>query len=473
MKRIAIATLIGVWLLLAMTTALASAHDTDAPRPIALTGTASRATEFWRMGVIHEGQMAHQDIAGRTVSPIATFRSYRNTTHIYFSFAAPGSQRDIQATRLYILDRSGTYTDAATLTLEILDRSGAVQHIVSSSPVDLKATAAGSWIDTPLSGNADNLELMPGEFLAAHFSLDGIPEGDLTMHVLFDIEVMNPLSQQPPDPPILMTPPNGTITDTQTVTLTWAASSGAAGYHVKLDSGAIVTTTETTWPADLALGSHTWTVRAFNTAGTSSWATPWTIEITETLPPPTMPRLLAPPNGTITTTHAVTLSWQAGTGAPPTFYHVDVDSSVVTVTGTTSPTQLATGTHTWTVQACNSAGESSYAASWTLEITDTLPAPSTPILIAPPNGTVTTTRALDLVWQAGMGSAPTGYHVDMDGSVVTVTGSTSPTLLAIGTHTWTVQAFNGSGSSDWASPWTLDVTKYKTFLPLLLKDSAP
>jgi len=46
----------------------------------------------------------------------------------------------------------------------------------------------------------------------------------------------------------------------------------------------VVTTTATSSATVLPLGIHTWTVRAFNEAGYSDWATPWTVEITQTPP---------------------------------------------------------------------------------------------------------------------------------------------------------------------------------------------
>ncbi len=84
--------------------------------------------------------------------------------------------------------------------------------------------------------------------------------------------------------------------------------------------------------------------------------------------------------------------------------------------------------------------------------------PARPILLAPPDGTLTTTQALTLAWQAGSGSPPTGYNLALDGKTITTTGTSSATVLALGTHTWSVRAYNPIGYSDWAGPWTLMVT---------------
>jgi hypothetical protein len=83
--------------------------------------------------------------------------------------------------------------------------------------------------------------------------------------------------------------------------------------------------------------------------------------------------------------------------------------------------------------------------------------PGIPLLIAPPNGTVTTTPAITLTWQAGAGATPTGYNVQLDGAIITTTETTSATVLSAGVHIWSVRAYNATGYSDWATPWTVEL----------------
>jgi hypothetical protein len=182
-----------------------------------------------------------------------------------------------------------------------------------------------------------------------------------------------------------------------------------------------------------------------------------------------IPILLTPPNGTLTTTQAITLAWQAGAGGTPLGYSVQVDGSIITTTATTSATLLSTGVHTWTVLAYDAVGYSDWASAWAVEITQSV---GVPILLAPPDGTVTTTHPITFVWQAGAGSAPTGYNVQVDGSIITTTNPTSATVLSKGVHTWTVRAYNATGYSAWVSPtWTITVQGYRVFLPLVQKNS--
>ncbi|MBN1934403.1 MAG: hypothetical protein JW934_07045, partial [Anaerolineae bacterium] len=84
---------------------------------------------------------------------------------------------------------------------------------------------------------------------------------------------------------------------------------------------------------------------------------------------PAVPTLLAPPNGIVTTTQSLTLSWQpASTGGMPDGYNVLLDGVTITTTNTTLPTVLAAGIHTWTVRAFNGGGYSAWTASWTVTV---------------------------------------------------------------------------------------------------------
>jgi len=193
--------------------------------------------------------------------------------------------------------------------------------------------------------------------------------------------------------------------------------------------------------------------------------------ITKFLIPSVVPVLLAPTDGVVTTTQAITLSWQAGAGNAPAGYNVDLDGQVITTSNTTSSTVLANGVHTWTVRADNAAGYSAWVTpAWAFEITDTLPAPHSPILMSPSNGSLTMTQAITFSWRADTGAAPTGYNVQIDGDVITSTGTSSATVLSMGVHTWTVRAYNGVGYSGWAAPWTVEARRYDIYLPLVTRN---
>lgn len=280
------------------------------------------------------------------------------------------------------------------------------------------------------------------------------------------------VSATPQGMPALLSPPNGTVTATQAITFVWQAGAGPPpdGYNLNLD-GTVITTTGTTSATVLSLGVHTWTVRAYNATGYSDWVTPaWTVQVVETLPSPGVPTLLAPPDSTVTTTQVITFAWAASAGASPAGYNLQVDGHIITTTDTTSATILSLGVHTWTVRAYNGVGYSDWVTpAWTVQVTDTLPPPGVPTLLAPPDGAVTTTQAITFTWAASAGASPTGYNFELDGLIITTTNTFSATVLSAGIHTWTVRAYNVIGASAWATPRTLTIHHHQIYLSLVVK----
>ena len=109
---------------------------------------------------------------------------------------------------------------------------------------------------------------------------------------------------------------------------------------------------------------------------------------------------------------------------------------------------------------------------WRHTVTAAPAAPNVPILLAPSDGMITTTHALTLAWAAGITPPdPVGYNVRLDGEVITTTSTTSPTILSLGVHTWTVRAYNAGGTSAWATSWRVTIAEdvYSVYLPLILK----
>jgi hypothetical protein len=236
-------------------------------------------TEYWRLGITSEVGAAHADTHGRLVQAAAAFRSYRGTTDQHFIFPAPGGLRTLQSASYCILGRGGTYPGTATLTLEIIDFAGNVQRVASAAEIDLGTAATGIWSSLALSNDPADLEIAAGELLAFHFALDGAPAGDLAVYPAFEVQVARGGEASAPAMPALLEPPHGTVTFTHDITLVWTESFGAMGYHVLLDGGDVVTTSNTTLQTQMSTGIHTWTVRAFNSAGASPWAAPWALEV--------------------------------------------------------------------------------------------------------------------------------------------------------------------------------------------------
>ncbi len=266
-----------------------------------------------------------------------------------------------------------------------------------------------------------------------------------------------------PAVPILLAPPDGTVTTTHAITFTWEPGVGEIvdGYNLEVD-GTVYTTTETFSATVLSGGPHTWRVRAYNSAGYSDYTDPWSLTVID---PPEVPIQLAPSDGTITSSHTLTFTWQAGAGGAPDGYNLELDGVVYTTTEALYTATLAAGPHTWRVRAFNAAGISDYSPSWGLTIVDP---PGVPVLLAPPDGTVTGTQAITFSWQAGAGGAPDGYNLELDGTVYTTTDPMLAVTLTMGPHSWRVRAYNVVGTSAYSAPWSVTVL-YRVYLPLVVR----
>ena len=149
----------------------------------------------------------------------------------------------------------------------------------------------------------------------------------------------------------------------------------------------------------------------------------------------------------------------------PEGYELELDGEVITTTTPSWAATLDTGVHTWRVRAFNGVGYSDYTAAWTVEIIDP---PAIPVLISPPDDDDhRRRRQITFTWQAGAGSAPDGYNLELDGTVITTTGTSWAASLDTGPHTWRVRAYNLAGYSDYTAPWSL-IVAYRVYLPVVV-----
>ncbi|MEV8637721.1 cellulose binding domain-containing protein [Streptosporangium sp. NPDC051023] len=149
------------------------------------------------------------------------------------------------------------------------------------------------------------------------------------------------------------------------------------------------------------------------------------------------------------TNSTISLSWGASTGTVTGYRVYEGTTLKATVTGT-STTISGLGTcesHSYTVKAYNSAGES--PASGSVSGTTTGCTTGTPG--APSNVTVTgsTDSAISLSWGASTGSVA-GYRVYEGTTAKATVVGTSATISGLGTcetHSYTVKAYNDQGES--------------------------
>jgi len=150
---------------------------------------ATTTSEVWRLGITSEDGAADAALAGRPVSIAAAFRSNRGVRDMFFAFPASGRTQTIQSAAYQLLQRSGTYTSTASLTLEVRSPSGALQRTVSAAPVNLQTAATGAWATLALAASPASLTIAPGEHLVVHFALAGAPAGDLDVRPVFEVIV--------------------------------------------------------------------------------------------------------------------------------------------------------------------------------------------------------------------------------------------------------------------------------------------
>jgi len=154
-----------------------------------LQAVVAAPVEAWRLGVTSEGDASYNAVIGRLVDASASFRSNRGVRDMFFAFPASGRTQTIQSAAYQLLQRSGTYTSTASLTLEVRSSSGALQRTVSAAPVNLQTAATGAWATLALAASPASLTIAPGEHLVVHFALAGAPAGDLDVRPVFEVIV--------------------------------------------------------------------------------------------------------------------------------------------------------------------------------------------------------------------------------------------------------------------------------------------
>ncbi|WP_433747822.1 fibronectin type III domain-containing protein [Paenibacillus amylolyticus] len=218
------------------------------------------------------------------------------------------------------------------------------------------------------------------------------------------------------------------------IALKWTAVTGATGYDLEID-GIIVPVTGVAYTKSglTANTDHTFRIRSKNAAGTGAWSD--LISGTTFL---NTPVLKAASEET-----AINLTW--ADVADATKYEIEADGAVVATLEELnySHTSLLPGTaHKYRVRALTDTNTS----AWTAILTQsTIPASVTGLTVSS-----VTNVAIALKWTAVTGA--TGYDLEIDGTVVPVTGVayTKSGLVANTDHTFRIRSKNAAGVGVWS-----------------------
>ena len=281
-------------------------------------------------------------------------------------------------------------------------------------------------------------------------------------------------------PPIPGNPSPGTTTSpgptlsSSTVTLSWSASSGATTYGVgvrDLSTNLLVVdanTSNISFTANLSPGRpYRWNVNACNSAGCSSFTTLRFFQTPGAIPPVPgnpSPGTTTSPGPTLSSS-TVTLSWSASSGA--TTYGVgvrDLSTNLLVVDANTTNTSFTANLspgrpYRWNVNACNSAGCSSFTTLRFFQTPGAIP----PVPGNPSPGTTTSpgptlsSSTVTLSWSASSGATTYGVGVrDLSTNLLVVDANTSNTSFTANLtpgrpYRWNVNACNSSGCSSFTT----------------------
>ncbi|MCP1186947.1 fibronectin type III domain-containing protein [Paenibacillus sp. 1781tsa1] len=218
------------------------------------------------------------------------------------------------------------------------------------------------------------------------------------------------------------------------IALKWIAVTGATGYDLEIDGTVVPVTGVAYTKSGLAANTdHTFRIRSKNAAGVGAWSD--LISGTTLL---NTPVLKATSEET-----AINLTWAAVADA--TTYEIEADGAVIATVSDPvyEHVDLLPGTaHKYRIRALTDINTS----AWTTVLTQsTIPASVTGLNISS-----ATNVAIALKWTAVTGA--TGYDIEIDGTVVPVTGVayTKSGLAANTDHTFRIRSKNAAGVGAWS-----------------------
>jgi large repetitive protein len=365
---------------------------------------------------------------------------------------------------LHVFAVSGSDTSGPPVFSSITDPgAGGSSATVTSAPITVPSNSLLlSWVKNETSATATavngyTLDTQSTSFLWAE-SESPLSAGSYAGDFQYDSSIawqtaivgMKPRSVAPPIPIITAMP--GNPTNQTNASLSFSDTQSSVSFLCQLDSSGFGLCSSPITYSGLTQGSHTFSVKAQDTSGNQSGTTSvtWTIDTT------------APPSPAITSTPA---NPTAQTTASFSFSDPEVgvnflcqldNGAFLACTSPKAYSTLSQGTHTFSVQAQDAAGNPSNATtfSWTVDTTS----PPQPVVTSTP---ANPTKQTSANFSFSDTEAGVSFVCQLDTSAFSACASPkSYSGLSQGTHTFAVKAQDAAGnqSSPASVSWAVDTT---------------
>ncbi len=290
-----------------------------------------------------------------------------------------------------------------------------------------------------------------------------------------------------PNPPELLSPPDGEITCERDLTLCWGEVPHATGYSLLVDDDPNLQSplVELTGLSDrcvtlttpLSPGRYYWSADAENECG-RAMAAPREVIIEG---PPGAPGLASPTDGAATCETRPAFSWSLPAGANTCCFQLDDDpdfsSPIVSECSLTSPytptLSLGPGTYYWRVRCSNDCGQGNWSQAYSFSVQGP---PEPPVLREPADELETCDRTPTFSWSPVEDASCYSFQLAqdpdftsplIDESCVVTTTYTITSPLAPGTYYWRADASNECDRS-WAEARQLTILPAPADAPTLV-----